>query len=275
MIIGGYEPCSLSDYPGRVACVLFTQGCNWNCPFCHNRALLPVAPPGATGDTDLILERVAGQRDRLGGIVVSGGEPTIHRDLPEFLARLRTIGLPLKLDTNGSRPNMLAQILGDRLVDYIAMDVKAPLHKYRELAGKNVAAARIERSVALIAGSGIAHQFRTTVVPGLLDEDDLAELRGAGSGRLALPPAALSCPYAGAPASTAIVPTAPAANRVCTTPRRATSSAAAAAASTGTSQAWRRAPASGTAEPRIAPTAAGPAPSRKACARAERRICWK
>ncbi len=177
MIIGGYEPCSLSDYPGRVACVIFTQGCNWDCPFCHNRALLPVAPPGATGDTELVLERVAAQRDRLGGIVVSGGEPTIHHDLPEFLARLRATGLPLKLDTNGSRPDALARILQDRLVDYVAMDVKAPLHEYDELAGRNVVAARIKRSIALIAGSGVAHQFRTTVVPGLLDDGDLAELR--------------------------------------------------------------------------------------------------
>jgi pyruvate formate lyase activating enzyme len=164
MNIAGFVPLSLCDYPGRVAAVVFTQGCNYRCPWCHNGHLLPLtADPAKRVSEAQVLAVLEERRNRLGGVVVSGGEPTLQLALPRFLRRLKALGLDVKLDTNGSHPNVLRQLLEDRLLDYVAMDVKAPWDRYAALtgmAGCNVAA--VQASMTLIAASGVPHAFRTT-----------------------------------------------------------------------------------------------------------------
>lgn len=175
MIIGGLQPCSLSDFPGQVAAVIFCQGCNFRCPFCHNGALLPEQERGRL-EVDQVLTFLAQRRRQLGGVVVSGGEPCLQRDLPEFIRDVRALGLRVKLDTNGSRPAMLAELLAADLLDYLAMDIKAPMDKYAMLAGKAVDEAALRQSMLLIQQSGVAHHFRTTEVKGLLAKVDMAAI---------------------------------------------------------------------------------------------------
>lgn len=174
--IGGFLPLSLCDYPGRVAAVVFTRGCNFRCPFCHNGHLLdgegaPDDPPA-----DDVLARLASLAARLQGVVVTGGEPTLQPELADFLRRVRDLRLAIKLDTNGSRPDVLATLLAARLLDFVAMDIKAPWPRYPELAGTACDVAAIQRSLALIAGSGLPHQFRTTRATPLLSEADCATI---------------------------------------------------------------------------------------------------
>ncbi|MDF1613361.1 anaerobic ribonucleoside-triphosphate reductase activating protein [Desulfurivibrio dismutans] len=179
MIIGGFHPASFNDFPGRVAAVIFTRGCNFRCPWCHNAELIPAtAPAGADHyDSEEILARLAARRGKLGGAVISGGEPTLQPDLLDFCREIKKLGLAVKVDSNGSRPEILEKLLAARVVDFLAMDIKAPLAKYEQLAGIRVDTEAIRRSIALIAAGGVAHQFRTTVVENLLDETDLAEIR--------------------------------------------------------------------------------------------------
>ncbi len=188
MKFGGFQPFSLSDYPGRTAAIAFAQGCNFRCPFCHNGTLLPMMVPEerlVSGET--ILEHLKRRRGRLEGLVVTGGEPTLQAALPDFLRRVKRLEYQVKLDTNGSRPEMLARLLRDGLVDFVAMDVKAPPKKYDLLCGVAAPMAEVGESMVLLARSGIPHLFRTTVVPALLDDHDLARLADfipAGSAHL-------------------------------------------------------------------------------------------
>lgn len=175
MMIGGFEPFSLIDYPGRIAAVVFTQGCNFRCPFCHNGSL--ISPRDGSEDVESLLKSLVGRRGKLDAVVVSGGEPTLQPDLAGFLALVRSMGFLVKIDTNGSRPSVLRSLIDQGLLDYVAMDVKAPIHKYSRLAGVEVDVESLRESVALIASSGIAHEFRTTHVEALLDDQDLAEIR--------------------------------------------------------------------------------------------------
>lgn len=178
MLIGGFQPFSLSDYPGRPAAIVFTQGCNFRCPYCHNHSLWPLSvakPPPHT--TKKILEFMSYRQDRLAGVVITGGEPTLQDDLSEFLQELKRMGFSVKLDTNGSRPDVVAALLVDRLVDYIAMDIKAPLEKYTLLCGRLVDTNAICRSINIIAGGGVPFHFRTTLFRPLLIESDLESLR--------------------------------------------------------------------------------------------------
>jgi len=178
MNIGGFLPVSLSDYPGHVAAVVFTQGCNFRCPFCHNGNLIPLARPAC----DLlceeeILKSVAARRGKLDAVVVSGGEPTLQPDLPEFLHELKKLGYAVKLDTNGSRPDVLESLLKSKLIDYVAMDIKAPLPFYGRLAGVTIDVSAIRQSIELLSRGGIDHEFRTTEVRPLLDAGDMNEIR--------------------------------------------------------------------------------------------------
>lgn len=175
MVIGGIQRCSFSDYPGKVAAVIFTQGCNFRCPFCHNGSLL--APKGAAqcGERE-VFDFLKLRQNRLDAVVISGGEPTQHNDLPQFISKIKKHGFAVKLDTNGSNPEMLENLLKEGLVDYLAMDIKAPLGKYDTLCGVRVNTTSICRSIAIIANSKTPHHFRTTYVKPLLTEYDIAEL---------------------------------------------------------------------------------------------------
>jgi len=177
VIIGGFQPCSLCDYPGKVSSVIFTQGCNFRCPFCHNAGLLSMGRTEGSLDAGEIVDRLRQGRKRVDSVVVTGGEPTVHGDLPAFLERLHGIGLSVKLDTNGGNTAMLRRLFKEGMLDYVAMDVKAPFAKYSLLAGANVSIDCVKTSIDLIAQSGVAHEFRTTVVPGLLDEEDIATIQ--------------------------------------------------------------------------------------------------
>jgi pyruvate formate lyase activating enzyme len=170
----GWVRTSLIDFPGHIATVFFTGGCNFRCPMCHNADL--VLRPGdlpTLSDAEVwaFLEKRVG---KVTGVVVTGGEPTLGPDLPDFLRRVRALGYAVKLDTNGYRPDALAALLDADLLDYVAMDIKAPPEKYAQLSGiPGTEIARIEQSLALLASSGVPYELRTTVVPGLLDVDDI------------------------------------------------------------------------------------------------------
>jgi pyruvate formate lyase activating enzyme len=179
MRFGGFQPFTLSDFPGRTAAIVFTQGCNFRCPFCHNGALLPLL----TDEENLVPESVVlghlhRRKRQLDGLVVTGGEPTLQQALPVFLRKIKSMGMLVKLDTNGSRPATLRALLDEGLVDYVAMDVKAPLHKYSLLTGIAAPTQSIEESMAIIKWSGVEHHFRTTHVPGLLSPGDLQNIEG-------------------------------------------------------------------------------------------------
>lgn len=174
MEIGGFEPFSLCDFPSRPAAVVFTQGCNFRCPFCHNGELLAVRP-GSIPPRD-ILECLSRRRGLVPGVVVSGGEPCLQPDLAAFCASVKSLGFSVKLDTNGSRPSVLRDLLAQGLIDYVAMDVKAPSELYATLAGVEVDWSVIEESLGVLAVGGVPHHFRTTVVPSLLSEKDLDEI---------------------------------------------------------------------------------------------------
>lgn len=176
MRIGGFHPASFNNYPGRVAALVFTQGCNFRCPYCHNAGLIDTEHPPRY-QIGQVLEKLTARKGKVSGVVISGGEPTLQEALGPFCRQLQALGLKVKLDTNGSRPAVLAQLLAEGLLDYIAMDLKAPMPHYQRLAGVAVDPAIILRSAHLIAQSGIPHHFRTTVVPSLLIDEDLATLR--------------------------------------------------------------------------------------------------
>jgi len=179
MKLAGFVPLSLCDYPGRLSAVVFTQGCNFRCPWCHNGHLLPLdVAPSRLVSEERVMSLLEERRARVKGVVVTGGEPTLQPALPQFLRRLKTLGLDVKLDTNGSRPEVVRRLVADRLLDYIAMDIKAPWEKYAALTGLTCCdVAAVQASVALIAASGVPHQFRTTRVDPLLSERDYSDIR--------------------------------------------------------------------------------------------------
>ena len=135
MQIGGLLRTSFSDFPGRVAAVVYTRGCNFRCPYCHNPELIDCRPQPTDVDQDQVLAFLEQRRAQLDGVVVTGGEPTLQPDLEQFLGSVRALGLEIKLDTNGSRPRMLRRIIEAGLVDMTAIDLKAPLKRYQKVAG--------------------------------------------------------------------------------------------------------------------------------------------
>ena len=178
MKIGGFNKFSLSDYPGKVAAVVFTQGCNFCCPFCHNGSLiLGNVPDDSLIPEEKLFQFLEGRSSQLDGVVISGGEPTIQPDLPIFIYRIKAMGFLVKLDTNGSQPEVLNELLENNFVDYIAMDIKAPFAIYDRLTGVHTPIRQIKKSIELIAQSGVAHEFRTTVVKPLLSPQDLLSIK--------------------------------------------------------------------------------------------------
>lgn len=172
MVIGGFRPFTLSDFPGHTAAIVFTVGCNFRCGYCHNPELAAHAASCARVSEDEVMRFLEMRRGKLDGLVVTGGEPTLQPDLADFLTQVRELGYAVKLDSNGTRPEVLEQLFAAGLVDYVAMDIKAPLERYAEITGTPVDVEAIRRSVRLIIGSGLDHEFRTTVVEGQLDAED-------------------------------------------------------------------------------------------------------
>lgn len=178
MKIGGLVKFSLSDFPGRVAAVVFTQGCNFRCPFCHNSSLIRHnVTNGSLIPEEEFFEFLKLRSSQLDAVVISGGEPTIQPGLSTLLCRIKAMDFLVKLDTNGSKPNVLQDLLKNNLIDYIAMDIKAPLHMYNRLSGVRAPISQIKESIALISQGGIAHEFRTTVVKSLLSAKDVRSIQ--------------------------------------------------------------------------------------------------
>lgn len=171
--IKGFNRTSLLDWDGRVAAVIYLPGCNFRCPFCHNREL--VLTPEEYDDIpfEFVEAYVKENAEFLDGIVVTGGEPTIHKDLPALIRRIKGLGVKVKLDTNGTDPDMLKDLIDAKLIDFVAMDLKAPLDEtYNELAGAKVDIEKVKRSIRIIMESGIDYEFRTTMVPIMLKPED-------------------------------------------------------------------------------------------------------
>ncbi|OPY87938.1 MAG: Pyruvate formate-lyase 1-activating enzyme [Syntrophaceae bacterium PtaU1.Bin231] len=176
MRIGGWQKVSLIDYPGEICAVVFLQGCNFRCPYCHNPDLVDPARFGECLPVEDVFAYLDSRRGKLDAVTVSGGEPTLQPDLPDFIRRIRTLGFKVKLDTNGSRPEMLENLIRWGLVDYLAMDIKGPLHRYREITGADIDAGVIAKSIAVVMNSGIAYEFRTTAVKSLLKPEEAAAI---------------------------------------------------------------------------------------------------
>lgn len=173
MKIGGFQKVSLIDYPGKISAVVFTQGCNFRCPFCHNPELVdPERFANRIPEPD-ILAFLEKRKGRLDAVVITGGEPTLQSELIPFTIHLKAMGYLIKLDTNGALPDVLENMLGRRLIDYLAMDIKAPLERYGEITKTKTDVERIRRSISLIMGSGVDYEFRTTAVRSLLGLQEL------------------------------------------------------------------------------------------------------
>lgn len=189
MKIGGFLPTTLLDYPEKLACTVFTYGCNFRCLFCQNGSLVLgtqddlsgaasafSTAPDDTQDID-ILEHIKKRKNILEGVCISGGEPTLQKDLPDFLRKIKSLGLLVKLDTNGSRPDVIKSLYQENLIDYVAMDIKSSRKNYSAVSGiAGLSIAAIEESVEFLMHSGIAYEFRTTLVKGLHTYDDMEDI---------------------------------------------------------------------------------------------------
>lgn len=175
MRIGGLQRCSLIDYPGRACAIIFTIGCNFRCPYCHNPELVDETAD-VLSEAE-VLSFLKKRRGLLEAVTITGGEPTVHADLASFVARIKSLGFLVKLDTNGTNPNALANLCERRLVDYVAMDIKAPLAKYAATVARPVDLVRIQESIRFLITGTVPYEFRTTVVKALLAPEDI---RGIG-----------------------------------------------------------------------------------------------
>ena len=186
MRIGGYQKLTLIDFPGTIATTVFTVGCSFRCPFCHNPELVLRAQfPAPNKMEQEFFKHLEKRKGKLEGVCITGGEPTIQPDIIEFIRKVRKMGFLVKLDSNGTRPDVLRQVFKEKLVDFVAMDIKNTPEKYSETVGLTADIERIKLSVQLIMNSGVPYEFRTTVVPGLHRQEDFLEigkwLKGAKS----------------------------------------------------------------------------------------------
>lgn len=175
MILAGIVPSSLIDYPEKVSAVIFTKGCNFRCPYCHNPELVVGKETSHISEIDFfdLLKKRTGLLD---GVVISGGEPTLHSDLLHFVEKIKGMGFLIKIDTNGSKPEIIQTLLEKELVDYIAMDVKASPDQYVSTAGYNGSIEPIFQTIKLLEKSSVFHEFRTTVVPGFTNEEEIEKI---------------------------------------------------------------------------------------------------
>lgn len=177
MIFNGFQKMTLLDFPGRVAATLFLGGCNLRCPFCHNASLVLDGKSREEYEDAEILSYLEKRRGLLDGVCVTGGEPLLRRELPDFLKKVRALGYAVKLDTNGTMPDRLEALLREGLLDYVAMDVKNALSRYGDAVGiPNFDVTPVERSIDLLLSGAVDYEFRTTVVKELHTVEDIAAL---------------------------------------------------------------------------------------------------
>jgi len=172
MIISGLQKTSLIDYPDKIAAIIFTRGCNFRCHYCHNPELVDpeIYYPEIAPET--ILDFLDKRRNVLDGVVITGGEPLIHADIKDFIKKIKELDYAVKLDTNGSHPALLQEIINDKLVDYLAMDIKHLPQRYHEVTPSQPDIKKIKQSINIIKNSGIPYEFRTTVLPKHFQKDD-------------------------------------------------------------------------------------------------------
>jgi pyruvate formate lyase activating enzyme len=176
MRIGGFQSFSLNEFPGRISAVVFCQGCNFRCPYCHNPELVDPERYSPLWPHDKVMDELAARRGKLQGVVVSGGEPVLQEDLEAFIRDVRSLGYAVKLHTNGSDPVVLERLLGAGLLDHVGLDVKAPPAAYSSVTRSRVSPQTITMSISTVLASGVDHEFRTTWVPSLLSKADLLEI---------------------------------------------------------------------------------------------------
>lgn len=175
ILIGGLQKSSLIDYPECLSAIIFTQGCNFRCPYCHNPELI-LERKCALTSTRSVLNFLQKRVGKLDGIVITGGEPTLQKHLPEFIKQVKDMGFKVKLDTNGTNPDMLKRLINEKLIDYVAMDIKAPIEKYSQITCTKVNTKDVLKSIEILKSSNIAYEFRTTVVKSQLFPEDFEQI---------------------------------------------------------------------------------------------------
>lgn len=177
MIINGFQKLTLLDYPGRVACTIFTAGCNMRCPFCHNASLVTHIDSENTFSVEEVLSYLKKRQGILEGVCITGGEPLLQSDIKEFITEVKNLGYSVKLDTNGTFPDKLKDLVNSGLVDYVAMDIKNSKAKYKMTAGtENLDLSKIEESVDFLINGNIDFEFRTTVVNEFHTVEDIQDI---------------------------------------------------------------------------------------------------
>ena len=177
MYINGFQKLTILDYPGKVACIVFTPGCNFRCPFCHNAALVTHIDKDTYIDKEEVLSYLKKRQEILDGVVITGGEPLLQDGIEEFIGKIKDLGYAIKLDTNGSFPEKLISLVENGLVDYVAMDIKNSKAKYMATIGvNNIDMASIEKSVDFLLQNKVDYEFRTTIVDGFHTVDDIQDI---------------------------------------------------------------------------------------------------
>lgn len=171
MNIQGYQKLTLLDFPGKVACTVFTGGCNFKCPFCHNASLV-LSPTAFKSAQEDIFIYLANRRGIIDGVCITGGEPLLQPDIEDFIKKVKELGLLVKLDTNGSFPKKLKDLIDKNLLDYVAMDIKSSKENYSKLCGVEINIEDIKESIEIIRDSDIPYEFRTTAVKELHTKED-------------------------------------------------------------------------------------------------------
>lgn len=175
-IINGLQKSTLIDFPKKIASIVFSQGCNFRCGYCHNPELLSLNIPSTQIQTQEVLDFLKTREGKLDGVVITGGEPTLQTGLYDFIKEIKSMNFLIKLDSNGTNPKILEKLFDENLLDYVAMDIKAPLEKYSEITNVKVNTENIKKSISLIMNSGVDYEFRTTVIKSQLSFDDFENI---------------------------------------------------------------------------------------------------
>lgn len=174
-MIDGFDKLTLLNYPGKLACTIFTKGCNFKCPFCHNSSLIDLSLNNEIHDE--VIAYLKMRKGLLEGVCITGGEPLIHKNIKELIKEIKEMGYLVKLDTNGSNPTILKDLIDSNLIDYVAMDIKNVFSKYNETIGTITNIDNIKRSINIIENSNIDYEFRTTITKEFHTLDDIVEIR--------------------------------------------------------------------------------------------------
>jgi len=176
MIISGLQKTTLIDYPGKIAAIIFSRGCNFRCRYCHNPELVDPDNYYPEIKQEEIIDFLEKRRNVLEGVVITGGEPLIHSDIKEFIKKVKELEYAVKLDTNGTNPTLLQELIDEKLIDYIAMDIKHLPHRYSEVTPSSPDIKKIKQSIEIIKKSKLPYEFRTTVLPKLFNKKDFEDI---------------------------------------------------------------------------------------------------